>query len=187
MQAAGGAPVTPAAQTTTPARRLSPVFAAVALAAYAADVITKLIAVSAAVDLARADEGVAAAQLDKGTRDLLSGVAQAYYGLLAAKRKAHAQEKPPSLRSLRPDVPPALDGIVARLLAKAPADRFPDAQAVAQALQPLAVHSDLSSLLTGEPRRSARLPRRRRHRILLAAFLVLALAPAVWSEVLGAA
>ena len=48
--------------------------------------VTKLIGVSALVDIARADAGIAEAQLDKGTRDLLSGVAQAYYGLLAARR-----------------------------------------------------------------------------------------------------
>jgi outer membrane protein TolC len=48
--------------------------------------LTKLIAVNAAVQIARADEIVARAQLDKGTRDLLSGVAQAYYALLGAQR-----------------------------------------------------------------------------------------------------
>ncbi len=48
--------------------------------------ITKLIAVNAAVQLARADQASAQAQLDKGTRDLLSGVTQAYYGLLGAQR-----------------------------------------------------------------------------------------------------
>jgi outer membrane protein TolC len=48
--------------------------------------ITKLIAVNAAVQIARADENVALTQLDKGTRDLLSGVAQAYYALLGAQR-----------------------------------------------------------------------------------------------------
>ena len=48
--------------------------------------ITKLIAVNAAVQAARADTGVAEAKLDKGTRDLLSGVAQAYHGLLGAQR-----------------------------------------------------------------------------------------------------
>ncbi len=48
--------------------------------------ITKLIAVNAAVQIARADENAARAQLDKGTRDLLSGVAQAYYALLGAQR-----------------------------------------------------------------------------------------------------
>jgi outer membrane protein TolC len=52
--------------------------------------ITKLIAVNAAVQLARADQGTAQAQLDKGTRDLLSGVAQAYYGLLGAQRIQNA-------------------------------------------------------------------------------------------------
>jgi outer membrane protein TolC len=48
--------------------------------------VTKLIAVNAAVQIARADEDAARAQLDKGTRDLLSGVAQAYYALLGAQR-----------------------------------------------------------------------------------------------------
>jgi outer membrane protein TolC len=54
--------------------------------------ITKLIAVNAAVKIARADENAARAQLDKGTRDLLSGVAQAYEGLLGARRIQTALE-----------------------------------------------------------------------------------------------
>jgi outer membrane protein TolC len=48
--------------------------------------ITKLIAVNAAVQLARADTLIAQSQLDKGTRDLLSGVAQAFHGLYGAQR-----------------------------------------------------------------------------------------------------
>lgn len=52
--------------------------------------ITKLIAVNAAVKLARADEEIAQAQLDQGMRDLLSGVAQAFYGLHGAQRLAEA-------------------------------------------------------------------------------------------------
>jgi Outer membrane efflux protein len=48
--------------------------------------ITKLIAVNAAVQLARADTVVAQAQLDKGTKDLLSGVAQAFHGMYGAQR-----------------------------------------------------------------------------------------------------
>jgi outer membrane protein TolC len=59
--------------------------------------ITKLIAVNAAVQLARAEEGAAQAQLDKGTRDLLSGVAQAYYGLIGAQRIQTALELQASL------------------------------------------------------------------------------------------
>jgi outer membrane protein len=54
--------------------------------------ITKLLAVNAAVQLARADQGAAQAKLDKGTRDLLSGVAQAYYALLGAQRIQSALE-----------------------------------------------------------------------------------------------
>lgn len=53
---------------------------------FVAQPITKLIAVNAAVQLARADECAARAQLDKGTRDVLSGVSQAYHGLLGARR-----------------------------------------------------------------------------------------------------
>jgi outer membrane protein TolC len=59
--------------------------------------ITKLIAVNAAVQLARAEEGAAQAQLDKGTRELLSGVAQAYYGLIGAQRIQTALELQVSL------------------------------------------------------------------------------------------
>jgi outer membrane protein TolC len=48
--------------------------------------ITKLIAVNAAVQLARADAQIAQAQLDKGTRELLSGVSQAFQGMYGAHR-----------------------------------------------------------------------------------------------------
>jgi outer membrane protein TolC len=61
-------------------------------AVFIAQPITKLIAVNAAVQLARADEATAQAQLDKGTRDLLSGVAQAYQGLLGTLRIQAALE-----------------------------------------------------------------------------------------------
>jgi outer membrane protein TolC len=53
---------------------------------FVAQPITKLIAVHAATQIARADENAARAQLDKGTRDLLSGVAQAYHGLLGLRK-----------------------------------------------------------------------------------------------------
>ncbi len=48
--------------------------------------ITKLISVHAAVKIAQADEQIAQAQLAKGTRELLSDVAQAFYGLQGAQR-----------------------------------------------------------------------------------------------------
>ena len=59
---------------------------------FLAQPITKLIAVNAAVQLARSDESAAVAQLDKGTRDVVSGVVQAYYGLHGAQRIATAVE-----------------------------------------------------------------------------------------------
>jgi X-X-X-Leu-X-X-Gly heptad repeat protein len=52
----------------------------------AAQPITQLIGVSALVDLARADANTASAQLDKGTSELVSGVTQAYTGLVIAKK-----------------------------------------------------------------------------------------------------
>jgi outer membrane protein len=63
--------------------------------------ITKLIAVSAAVDLAQADQNIAAAQLDEGTREVLSGVTQCYYGIAAARRiKAALTEQQEALAPL---------------------------------------------------------------------------------------
>ena len=46
----------------------------------------------------------------------------------------HVFQPPPSLAKLRPGTPPALVAAVERALAKAPADRFPDALAFAKAL-----------------------------------------------------
>jgi outer membrane protein TolC len=60
--------------------------------AFVAQPITKLIAVNALVQISRADEDIARAKLDQGTRDLLSGVSQAYYGLLGAQRIEKALE-----------------------------------------------------------------------------------------------
>jgi outer membrane protein TolC len=54
--------------------------------------ITDLLKVRQGVKIARADEQIAQAQLEKGTRELLSGVQQLYWGLLAAQRiRAGAQ------------------------------------------------------------------------------------------------
>jgi outer membrane protein TolC len=61
-------------------------FAAITLA----QPITKLIAVNAAVKIAKADEEIAHAQLARGTREILSGVAQAFYGLQGAQRIENA-------------------------------------------------------------------------------------------------
>ncbi|HSP20195.1 MAG TPA: protein kinase, partial [Myxococcaceae bacterium] len=64
-------------------------------------------------------------------------------------------EPPPPLGSLRPDLPPRLCSVVHRLMAKSPADRFPTAEAVVDALDrstdpPRAVAGVCSTC--GEPR-----------------------------------
>src|SRR5262249_42678643 len=48
--------------------------------------ITDLLKVRQGVEIARADEHIAQAQLEKGARELLSGVEQLYWGLLVAQR-----------------------------------------------------------------------------------------------------
>jgi outer membrane protein TolC len=48
--------------------------------------ITDLLKVRQGVNLARADEQIAQALLEKGTRELISGVEQLFWGLLAAQR-----------------------------------------------------------------------------------------------------
>lgn len=48
---------------------------------------------------------------------------------------AHQSASPiPSVRVHRPDVPPVIDAVIERALAKEPADRFPDAEALRRAL-----------------------------------------------------
>jgi eukaryotic-like serine/threonine-protein kinase len=47
---------------------------------------------------------------------------------------AHATSAPPSVRAVRPDCPPALEAVVLRMMAKAPADRWPTLHEVSHAL-----------------------------------------------------
>ncbi len=54
--------------------------------ALVAQPITKLIAVNGLVQISKADESIARAKLDGGAKELLSGVTQAYYGLIGAIR-----------------------------------------------------------------------------------------------------
>ncbi|MBX9622933.1 MAG: serine/threonine protein kinase, partial [Gemmataceae bacterium] len=59
-------------------------------------------------------------------------------GDVAGKVERHAREAPPAVTSLRPDVPPKLAAVVAKLLAKNPADRYPTPAEAAAALEPFA-------------------------------------------------
>jgi eukaryotic-like serine/threonine-protein kinase len=48
--------------------------------------------------------------------------------------KAVRQEEPPTVRSLRPEVPAKIEAVVRQLLRKDPGERYPDAASVAAAL-----------------------------------------------------
>src|SRR4051812_20777805 len=62
--------------------------------------ITDLLKVRQGVRIAQADEQIAQAQLEKGTRELLSGMEQLYWRLLAANRQRIVQILPTAHRSV---------------------------------------------------------------------------------------
>jgi response regulator RpfG family c-di-GMP phosphodiesterase/serine/threonine protein kinase len=57
-------------------------------------------------------------------------------GTLAQDLVRRMTQAPPLARALRPDLPPELDGIVARLMSVRPEDRYPSADAVMRVLLP---------------------------------------------------
>ena len=69
------------------------------------------------------------------TYEALSGRPPFAAGSLLELLEKHAHEPVPPLREQRLDVPAAVDGILARALAKRPADRFPDVGAFAAAFR----------------------------------------------------
>ncbi len=69
---------------------------------------------------------------------------------------AHLREPPPALRTLRPDLPPAVEAVVLQALAKAPEARFASAGALATAFQaawqaPVAAINTMSTTATPVP------------------------------------
>jgi serine/threonine protein kinase len=77
----------------------------------------------------------------------------ANYATALQKLQAHAKERIPPIRDLRPEVPLELSGVLESLLAKSPADRFSTPDEVAHALEPFTVGQDLVRLMavgTGE-------------------------------------
>ena len=74
---------------------------------------------------------------------------------------AHAHEPPPSVQEVAPDLPPALDAVVQRAMAKEPSDRYPSAgdlaRATAAALEGRTVAGPERSVAAGPaaPRRAA--------------------------------
>jgi serine/threonine-protein kinase len=57
------------------------------------------------------------------------------YGNAVQKMMAHQTEEPEPIRNANPEVPKALENVIARLMAKAPQDRFPSMAEAAKALR----------------------------------------------------
>lgn len=69
-----------------------------------------------------------------------------------SKLQAHASEAPVPLGERRPDVPPELAAVIDRLMAKDPADRFPSAVALREALDALVPTANAARSLPGSRR-----------------------------------
>jgi tRNA A-37 threonylcarbamoyl transferase component Bud32 len=75
-------------------------------------------------------------------------------GDLASLTRAHMYEPPPSLHALNPDVPPAVEAVIARALSKDPAQRFPSVAQFATALNAAAGFQD-ETTIAGDERTAA--------------------------------
>jgi serine/threonine-protein kinase len=64
---------------------------------------------------------------------------------------AHLESPPPQVTTLRPDLPPAINQVIAQAMAKAPADRFPTCRALITAARQ-ALTQPSSSQVPGAPR-----------------------------------
>jgi serine/threonine-protein kinase len=76
-----------------------------------------------------------------------------FQGKLVQVLAAHVSEKPPAITRSRGEIPPALDAIVRRCLAKQPGERFPNARSLRDALAALRTSRDPN--LSEEPSRPA--------------------------------
>jgi serine/threonine-protein kinase len=84
---------------------------------------------------------------------LLTGRAPFPDGSPIEKVLKHQLDPPPPLQAARPDVPDELARVVARLMAKKPADRFDTAGELAEALRPLTVLTPDSEVVRVAPAR----------------------------------
>jgi serine/threonine-protein kinase len=89
---------------------------------------------------------------------LLAGRAPFPDGTAVEKLLRHQLDAPPPVQDLRPEVPDVLATVVARLMAKAPGDRFPSAAAAAAALAPLAVYPRGAKPVAIRPRPARAVP-----------------------------
>jgi eukaryotic-like serine/threonine-protein kinase len=118
-----------------------------------------------ALDPRRADARSDLYSLGCTLHALLTGRPPFPEGTLAQKLLAHQTAEPPAVEALRREVPPALAGLLRRLLAKSPAQRPASAAEVAAELAPLAADGGAAAAglspgngSTGLPRGGSTLP-----------------------------
>jgi serine/threonine protein kinase/WD40 repeat protein len=75
---------------------------------------------------------------------LLTGRAPFEGSTIAQKLMAHQMKDPPPVGKLRPDVPQGMGRVLAKMMAKSPADRYQTPAEVAQALMPFTSDADLA-------------------------------------------
>ncbi|MFL5797851.1 MAG: protein kinase domain-containing protein [Actinomycetota bacterium] len=99
---------------------------------------------------------------------------------------AHLNDPPPSAAAIRPELPAAVDEVIARAMAKDPAERYPSAGAVASAAR-AGLGTGTAERETppgGQPEAGATAERRRHRRGLVAAGAIVAVAVAILAVVL---
>jgi DNA-binding beta-propeller fold protein YncE len=101
---------------------------------------------------------------------LLTGQPPFPGGSLAQKVAKHLQAEPPAVTEVRPDVPHELSGVLRRMLAKRPEDRYQTPAEVAEALAPFADIKGQSNRAI--PAIAPRGTFRRWHRLLVGAVLL---------------
>lgn len=69
-----------------------------------------------------------------------------YAGSPGEMLRAHMHDPPPSVRALRPDVSPAVDALVQRMMAKAPDDRLPSLRDAERAFQSLVANEGKTTM-----------------------------------------
>jgi serine/threonine protein kinase len=78
---------------------------------------------------------------------LLAGQPPFPGGTVQEKLHCHQKAEPPPLESRRPDLAPELVGVVRRMTAKRPTDRYPTPAAAATALQPFCPEKEVAAAL----------------------------------------
>ncbi len=122
--------------------------------------------------------------------ELLTGSRPFSGSNFAEQARAHIEDEPPAATSIRPELPPAIDDVLARGLAKEPAERWPSAGALVDALaRVLGPRVPAAPAVAAPPQLILATPAqdgfRRRRRLIAVAPIALVLAAASLTGIVG--